>query len=90
MPKVCPSPTSSVRPCADLLNYLFKVILIRVMLVSLPTISAMNKSLHVTKGLLNWVKIGRIRWQEAYLNPLSLVYRLRLLAVRRELMHYLL
>jgi hypothetical protein len=75
MLKVCLSPTSSVRPRADLLNYPFKVILVGVMLVSLPTISATNKSLHVTKGLLNWVKIGRIRRQKAYLNPLLPAYQ---------------
>jgi hypothetical protein len=61
MLKVCPSPTSSVCPCTDLPDYPFKVILVRVMLVSFPTISATNKGFHITKGLLNWVEIRRIR-----------------------------
>jgi hypothetical protein len=61
MLKVCLSPTSSVCPYTDLPNYLFKVILVRIMLVSFLTISATNKGFHITKGLLNWVEIRQIR-----------------------------
>ena len=36
-----------------LLKYLFKVILVYIMLVSLPIISATNKAFYVTKRLLD-------------------------------------
>jgi hypothetical protein len=66
--KMCSCSSSSCLPSSYFPNSPFQEILIFKEPLTFLTIITTYKGLQITKGLLNWVEIGRVRRKEAYPN----------------------